>query len=143
MNKISIQSYLKPAIIAHFKGTMRQFSKFAVVGVISTVINYLIFYLLLEFAGVNYLLSSGVGYICGVFAGFLLNKYWTFNAVEEEKGEIVRYYIIYLLSLGLSLGFLKITVEYFSMDARIANILAIGITTCTNFIGSKYFVFRK
>jgi putative flippase GtrA len=34
-------------------------------------------------------------------------------------------------------------VEWLGLSPELANFLAIGITTCTNFIGTKFFVFKK
>jgi putative flippase GtrA len=120
-----------------------QFYKFIVVGVWSTIINYGIFYILLEFLNINYLISSAVGFISGVFAGYGFNRKWTFKVEKKKKyTEIIKYYTVYIVSLILSLLFLKIIVDAVGVDPRIANILAIGLTTCTNFIGIKIVVFK-
>ena len=120
-----------------------QFYKFIVVGGWSTIINYGIFYILLEFLNVNYLISSATGFICGVFAGYGFNRKWTFK-VEKKKQytEIIKYYTVYTVSLILSLLFLKIIVDVVGVDSRIANILTIVLTTCANFIGIKIVVFK-
>jgi len=120
-----------------------EFYKFIVVGIWSTIVNYGMFYTLLEFAEINYLISSVVGFICGVFAGYRLNRRWTFK-IDKEKShkEIIKYYTVYLFSLILSLLFLKFMVDIVGLDPRIANILAIGLTTCTNFLGIKILVFK-
>jgi putative flippase GtrA len=127
-----------------FKKAHEQFIKFIIVGIWSTIVNYGIFYVLLDFVKMNYLLSSAVGFISGVFAGYELNKQWTYGIKEKvRKKVLVNYYFVYILSLILSLIFLKIAVGLIGIDARIANIFAIGITTCTNFLGTKLFVFKK
>jgi len=120
-----------------------EFYRFIVVGVWSTIINYGIFYILLEFLSVNYLTSSAVGFISGVFAGYGFNRKWTFKVEKEKKNtEIIKYYTVYIVSLILSLLFLKIIVDVVGVDPRIANILAIGLTTFTNFVGIKMVVFK-
>lgn len=120
-----------------------EFYKFIVVGIWSTIVNYGMFYILLEFVEINYLISSAVGFICGVFAGYGLNRRWTFK-IDKEKSriEIIKYYTVYILSLILSLLFLKFIVDIVGLDPKIANILAIGLTTCTNFVGIKIIVFK-
>lgn len=120
-----------------------EFYKFIVVGVWSTIINYGVFYILLELLNINYLISSAIGFIAGVFAGYGFNRKWTFRVEKEGKPtEIIKYYTVYIVSLILSLLFLKIIVDVIGIDPKIANILAIGLTTCTNFIGIKIVVFK-
>lgn len=120
-----------------------EFYKFIMVGSWSTVINYGMFYALLQLVGINYLISSAIGFICGVFAGYELNRRWTFRVGKEKSyTEYIKYFTIYMLSLLLSLIFLKCTVYIIGLDPKVANILAIGLTTCTNFIGIKIMVFK-
>ena len=82
--------------------------------------------------------------MAGVFVGFFLNKNWTFTANEVKAEKIViHYFAVYIVSLGINLLFLRITVGSFEMVPELAYFLAICITTCTNFIGTKFFVFKK
>ena len=121
-----------------------QFLKFIIVGLFSTIINYGLFYLLLKMANINYLISSSCGFIAGVFGGFYLNKNWTYNDKNNKSNSLLwKYFSLYLTSLLISLIFLKITVDYSGLNAEIANLLAIIITTCVNFIGTKFMVFKK
>ena len=54
-----------------------------------------------------------------------------------------KYCLVYLASLLLSIIFLKIAVGLVGISPEIANIFAICLTTCTNFLGTKFFVFKK
>jgi hypothetical protein len=54
-----------------------------------------------------------------------------------------KYCLVYLASLLLSIIFLKIAVGIVGIAPEIANIFAICLTTCTNFLGTKFFVFKK
>ncbi len=57
-------------------------SKFVVVGIISTVLNYALFWFLAQILSVNYLVSSISGYLFGLICGFLINNFWTFDFGE-------------------------------------------------------------
>lgn len=120
----------------------KQFSKFLLVGLGSTAVNYGVFLIFLNFS--HYLLASAIGFIAGVFFGFFLNKNWTFSSSDiEARSILIHYFAVYLFSLCLSLIFLRITVGALGIPPQIANFLAICLTTCTNFIGTKFFVFKK
>lgn len=120
-----------------------QFFRFAVVGAFSTIINYSVFILLLDYAKVNYLLASAIGFFAGVLCGYFFNRSWTYQSTTKAKSEIFKYYLVYLISLCISLVFLKIVVEEIHFDKKLANLISIGITTITNFLGTKFWVFKK
>lgn len=121
----------------------QQFLKFIVIGGVSTIINYIVFYALYEFGSINYVISSAAGFIIGVFVGYGFNKRWTFGVKERTKQYVYKYYVVYTISLLLGLGFLKLLVVVLGLVPQIANVLTIGLTTCTNFMGTKFWVFRK
>jgi putative flippase GtrA len=115
--------------------------RFLVVGGISTVINYGVFWLLLKQN--NYQMASAAGFMTGLIVGFFLNKNWTFQYPGPTTIRIVATYIsTYVLSLVLSLVLLSCLVHYFGMMAIYANIVCIVFTTCTNYAGIKLLVFQ-
>ena len=123
---------------------IREFYRFIVVGLFSTIINYLFFYILFETLDINYLVSSAFGYIAGTFFGYGFNRKWTFKVKKYKKrSEIISYFSVYMASLLISLLFLDLLVNIAGLDPKIANILTIGLSTCTNYIGVKKIVFNK
>ncbi len=121
----------------------QQFLRFIFIGVLSTIVNYAIFYLLYKFCSIGYILASALGFIVGVLAGYSLNKSWTFNIKKTETKYFYKYFLVYCLSLILSVIILKVLVSRFYFTPEVANIITIGVTTCTNFLGVKLLVFKK
>ena len=117
--------------------------KFIAVGVISTLLNYTIFYILLFFFNANYLLASACGYISGTALGFLLNNFYTFGYYDAVISKIGGYCAVYLFSLGLSSLFLWLMVDSFHLDKQLMNVAAICISTVTNFLGLNYLIYNK
>ncbi|HLD77285.1 MAG TPA: GtrA family protein [Rickettsiales bacterium] len=126
-----------------FKKFSTQFIKFCVTGLICTIVSYATFYISLEFFAIHYLIASAIGFISGIFVGYPVNRAWTFDAKHHNHQKILPYFMVYIFSIILSLIFLRIVVGYFGVDAKIAYILSIAITTCTNFIGTRFFVFKS
>jgi len=62
---------------------------------------------------------------------------------EKNKFFVHKYCIVYVSSLLTGLIFLFLLVENFNFIAEIANFFMIGLTTILNFIGTKYWVFKK
>lgn len=125
------------------KNLSTQAVKFIIIGIFATIINYLCFYVLYNFVHINYMLSSAIGFLSGVIAGFPFNKNWTFKSNKHSMKVIIPYITVYLISLILSLILLKIQVEILNINPKIANFICICFTTVTNFLGTKIFVFRN
>lgn len=117
--------------------------RFLIVGGLSTVINYLVFLALFSNGWLDYVPASAVGFLSGVAFGYVLNKRWTFGVTARSTlGVVARYLAVYLASLGMGLMLIHGLVEYADIDPLIANAISIVFTTCTNFIGTRYMVFR-
>ena len=130
-------------------GSFRQFVKFAIVGGSGTLVNLLVFTLLIHFWGVFAAerplaweqVASGIAFCVAVVNNFTLNRCWTFR----HKGPVVqrfgRFFTVSLLGLGLNVlvftGLRKIGVE-----PHLSQLLAILIVTPFNFLGSKLWAFR-
>lgn len=121
----------------------QQFLKFIVIGVLSTIVNYSVFYILYEFLTLHYIAASALGFISGVIFGYELNKNWTFAVQKESSRYFYTYFLVYLFSLVLGLMFLEFLVSGLGIIPELANFLTIGLTTCTNFVGIKFWVFKK
>ena len=121
----------------------QQLVRFLVVGLICTIINYISFFILLNFMNINFLIASALGYLLGVLLGYSMNRVWTFQHQIKSLLEKLKYLITYLLSLFIGLFFLKILVINHGFKTEIANIYVILITTILNFLGAKYWVFKE
>ena len=120
-----------------------QFLKFILVGITSTVINYSIFYVFNSYFFLNYLFSAFFGYVVGVFVGYSLNVRWTFGVKKDEERSLVKYLLIYLLTLIIAIILLYSLVAALNFKPHIAYIFVVVFATLTNFIGMKYWVFKK
>lgn len=121
----------------------RQFFKFLVIGVLSTLVNYLCFFILFKYYLIYYLVASALGFIAGVFVGYSLNKTWTFQVSKSSELYLHKYFAVYCISLLLSILILKFMVSTLLFVPELANFVAIGVTTCTNFLGVKFLVFKR
>lgn len=121
---------------------VRQFVTFACVGVVGVTFNYGIFFLLYHYAHVHYLTASATGFIAAIIVAYTLNRKYTFKSKTSYKTHLVQYVAVNLFSLVLGLIVLALLVEKIGLNPYIANVLTLGVTTLTNFTGSKFLVFR-
>ena len=124
-----------------------EFLRFITVGLLSTAVNYGVFGGLYELLGFYYLVASSIGFVLGVSVGYPLNKYWTFGtkkkkAIEKNNDlDWFKYLAVYICSLAIGQVFLYMAVEALEIAVLLANLVMICITTMTNFIGVKLWVF--
>ncbi len=122
---------------------LNRFIKFLIVGGTCTIINYAIFFVLLNYFGVQYLLSSAIGYTSGLVIGYFINKFWTYQVEKDSQEKFMfKYLLVYSASLAGSTVFLKILVDLLNFNPTLANIFAIGLSTITNFVGTNFLVFK-
>ena len=118
--------------------------RFGIVGIFSSFVNYSVFLTLLTIFDVNYLLSSAIGFLAGVFGGFPFNRKWTFaNKEVLTKSLALKYLLVYVANLLTSLVILGLLVETLHLLPQYANLLILAYTALGNFLGLKFFVFRR
>lgn len=129
----------------YMRETYLQLARFFGVGVINTIVSFVIIIGLERYCGVYYVYANLLGYGLGIGLSFYLNKTLTFCDKSGEKTTSK-----FLKFLGLSSGCyllqlfaLMIFREYFLWQDVYAQALAIPIYTLTNFAGSKLLIFNK
>jgi len=125
------------------RDVVKQFIRFALIGLECTVLTYLVFIILLHYFLINYTISFMVGYIAGIFLGFIFNKIWTFESNRKVSKEIWQYFIVYFIALMVGTLMIRFLVNTYSLNPLIANIPTIGVTTMINFFGTKIFAFKN
>lgn len=120
-----------------------QIIKFGLVGLSNTVISLLIYYVLI-WGGINYLLSTITGYLLSSVWGYFLNKIWVFKAKKQRAfgKSLTRYYIVYSVSLILSIALAYFWVDLLGITKYISPILSMCITIPFNFVLNKYWVYQ-
>lgn len=119
----------------------RELFGFLVGGSTAVVVDYSTYYLLM-YVGLPISLSKAISYVLGAAVGFVINKYWAFESKKFSVREIVRYTILYAISalantITNSMVLLIISWKLFAF------LCATGVSTIINFLGQKFFVFKK
>ncbi len=121
---------------------VRQFIKFGIVGVSSTVIDWGIFYLLNHFA-VYYLTAKVLSFSVAVFNSFFWNRRWTFRSQNPNRSkEFTKFLVIALVGLSINALIMYIAVSVFGTRKIVGLIFATGIVTFWNFLANKFYTFR-
>jgi putative flippase GtrA len=156
MEKIPITAIVKK-FIKKDKITS-EFSRFFLVGLSNTVVDFSVLNLLIFSIGLNdnnfnYIMFKTTSFLSSSANSFFWNKKWTFNKKSKKtKKEIFLFLTVATSGLFLNVLFsTKIFIfmnEYFSFipknyTANISALLGLSILIIWDFFGYKYFVFKK
>ena len=120
----------------------QQFSKFIIIGFISTFINYLL-YLLCFKVSKNILFSSSIGYLSGIINSYIFGKKWVFKIKNKTNLlSIIKFLLVYLIG-GIVMTLIINYLFNKGFEYRLAWCFGISYSVLNNFLGSKYFVFNK
>ncbi len=125
------------------RGYLNQFVRFALTGLISTVINLILLYVLTEYAGFLYILSAFFAYVAGTIVSYSVNRIWTFR-IYDKKIVYRRYFdylVLSLLSMCIGLVILTILVEFAGMWYMNAQLFSLFLGMVVNFNLQKYYTF--
>lgn len=124
--------------------TGTQFIIFSFIGVLNTVIHYVLFLLLFRLFGAPVMVSSALGYLVGMVNSFFLNRHWTFKISGTDMGpEFIRFIVVNLVSLGVNLLVLQMLVSQANIMPEIAQGVAILGALVVNFSGNKLWTFNR
>ena len=122
--------------------------RFGVVGVIGSVINISIFYLMVTQLDLNFNVGTFVSFIVAVTHNYSVNRFWTFRVPKEKIVSYFNGWVRYIVanSVGFCVNFivLNLIVSNFGKNyifhGQISGILCGMII---NFLAAKFWVFRS
>lgn len=119
-----------------------KFIRFIFVGVLNTIIGYGT-YAIFVFFGMLYLYASILSSVLGVINSFFWNKFFTFKSRKKSISEVIKFIIVYLITLGLGTGFLYILVDKLGMNEYIAGLLNLVMNIIFGWVGHSLFSFKE
>ena len=115
--------------------------RFIVAGCCSVLTDCFVYWLLVQFE-VEVSISKLVSFVIGSFIGFVINKLWTFESKGQLRSEIFKYVLLYTTTIILNVLSNKVVLDLTQMW-WFAFLFATAVSTVANFLGLKFFVFRK
>lgn len=125
--------------------SFRELVVYGVVGVLTTLINYLVYLLTADALGINPAIT--LAWVLSVIFAYWANKVFVFkNKVWRGKAlvqEILAFFAARLLSLGFDYAFVNAAVAFFMMNDKVAKLLSNVIVIILNYFASKLIIFKK
>ncbi|MEG2119671.1 MAG: GtrA family protein [Pseudoflavonifractor sp.] len=122
---------------------LRKFAKFGLIGVVNTLLDLGVFYVMNKIFLLDPYLSQIISFFVGALNSFLWNKFWTFEKRGSVTGrEVLRYVVTNGGYLLLSLGLLRLLVGALSVDPFLAKLPTTAFMLLYNYLMNKFWVFR-
>lgn len=119
-------------------------NKFLLLGALSTIIDFII-YTLLVYLDINYILSIGIAYSCGFLFNFYGGRIYVFkngSKLKDTKQELLYVFIIALIGLFLNIFIVYILSDFILLNLIISRVIAIVVVFFWNFYARKLFVYN-
>jgi dolichol-phosphate mannosyltransferase len=126
--------------------TGNQFIRFALVGSSGVLVNLAVYSGSIYLLHVHYLLSATFSFLIAMSSNFFLNLRWTFKThnqgIKAIRDQYLKYVLVTLISYIINIVVLWILVDFWTWHKVLAQLVAIAITTLSNFLGSKLWAFK-
>lgn len=119
---------------------LAQIIKFGLVGVVATVIDFLVLTVLTELFGVYYLTSAAAGFIISTIFNYLASMRYVFKSrftASERHKELLLFVTLSVIGLVLNQFFMWLFVEQFGLFYVLSKIAATVFVMAWNFISRK------
>lgn len=123
--------------------------KFAMVGVINTILGTTVMFVFYNVFHFSYWVSSASNYIIGSIISYLLNKNFTFRFKEQKYWSLLRFVLniltCYLLAYGIAKPVMHWILTGFSqtIQENVSMMLGMGLFVVFNYLGQRFFTFKK
>ena len=119
----------------------KQIVRFSFAGVSAVGVDFLSYYLLIDY--ISYDLAKTISFILGAVVAYLINKFWTFEKYDFSYQEIIMFATLYMISLGANVLVNKLVLQLTNSIILIAFLCATATSASMNFIGQKWWVFKR
>ena len=134
------------ALAARLPKWLKQAAKFGSVGVLNTLLDLALYFVLTRWLGLGgqRTIAKGISYSVGVLNSYFLNRVWTFRVSDSSSwAALLPFVLSSLVGLAINTGMLDLCLKTLGLP----EIIAIGVATASsllwNFLVSKFLIFRK
>lgn len=125
------------------QGILGQFIRYAAVGGVAFGIDLLALYLLVEYAGLHYLLAASLAYLLGILCHYLVSIRWVFDfrRLPNWQHEFAIFALVGAAGLGLNVLVIGLLVEQAGLGYLPAKMAAGAMIVLFNFGARKLLLF--
>jgi putative flippase GtrA len=138
-------AYLKESLITTGR-TGNQFLRFSLVGSSGVAVNLAVYTLAIYAFHLHYFPAATLSFIVAMTNNFLLNRHWTFKTHQSSAqgfgSQYFKYFLVTFFGYGVNMALLWVFIDGLHWHKVFSQLVAILVTTLSNFIGSKLWAFK-
>lgn len=121
----------------------RELPVFLVVGVLTVLVDFLLYHALLNLFAVD--AAKACGFIGGTVFAYLANRKLTFGHHTHRRGSVWRFAAVYASTLSINVWVNAMVLSELAHTASVtlAFVAATAVSATLNFLGMKFFVFTR
>lgn len=127
----------------------RELVSYLFFGVLTTIVNYIVYLIASRLLGIDYLISNGLAWFFAVLFAYYTNRRWVFQSQATGKVaqgvEFIRFIFGRVLSLVVDMAIMWVGIDLLGLaeyDLWVKTVAQV-VVIIMNYVVSKYFVFNK
>lgn len=128
--------------LTKYEKILTQLAKFVIVGVITTLIDWAIYYVLCYWVNMNPLVAQLFSFTISTFASYYMNTLWVFDTTKTKTKQrlITEFFVFSAVALGISTALLYLFIYKLGLNDMLAKVVTTAITMVFNFVTRKLFL---
>lgn len=119
-----------------------RFIKFALVGVMNTLLNWSIFFILTK-VELYYIVANVIAYLIATIHSYFWNSIWVFKYNNGSKiKSSIKFIVLNIIGLLINTIILYVLVDIFNINKLISLMLTTVIVMIINYVANKVWVFN-
>ena len=115
---------------------------YGIIGSFSSGLDFLIYTLLVQLVGLQYIVANCISVIAGISTSFYLNRNYNFKVKDHTKRRFSIFLTVGLCGLVMSNLILYLCIDNLGMDKLISKLLSIVLVVFFQFLVNKYLTFK-
>lgn len=124
------------------KDTVKQFGKFAAVGITSLAVDYILLLILVELLHVDFLIATSASFLASIVVNYFLSMRYVFSRRDDlsRKREFTIFAVLSAVGLGLNDLFMFVGVAVLSIGYQVMKLISTFMVTWYNFFSRRRFL---
>lgn len=115
---------------------------YGIIGSFSSGLDFVIYSLLVQVAGFQYIIANCISVLGGITTSFILNRNYNFQVRDNTKRRFAIFLTVGLCGLMLSNLILYLCIDVLDLNKIISKLLSIVLVVFFQFLFNKYFTFK-
>jgi len=132
--------------IKHLLTSYQKVIKYLIMGVLTTLVNYCVFYVLYYLLGTDSTFANSLAVVCAVLFAYVTNKLYVFESKTTSVTELLKEAVSFVLSRGftiiLEIGGVFLLIEVVHANAMISKIAISIFVVIINYFVAHFIVFK-